>query len=58
MAAALVLPWLNRTVDGGGTRFAEIVDLGNKDIIKFGQKVAWSRIAEVGNPSLNATFAN
>ena len=37
---------------------SEIVGLGNKNIIKFCQKVARSRIDEVGSPSLNFKFAN
>ena len=32
--------------------------LGNKNIIKFCQKVAQGRIDEVGSPSLNFKFAN
>ena len=37
---------------------SEIVGLGNKNIIKFCQKVARGRIDEVGSPSLNFKFAN
>ena len=37
---------------------SEIVGLGNENIIKFCQKVARSRIDEVGSPSQNFKFAN
>ena len=36
----------------------EIVNLGNENIIKFCQKVARSRIDEVGSPSINCKFAD
>ena len=37
---------------------SEIVGLGNENIIKFCQKVARSRIEEVGSPSINFKFVN
>ena len=37
---------------------SEVVGLGNENITKFCQKVARSRIDEVGNPSINFKFAN
>ena len=37
---------------------SEVVGLGNKNIIKFCQKVARSRINEIGSLSLNFKFAN
>ena len=37
---------------------SEIVGLGNENIIKFCQKMARSRIDEIGSPSLNFKVAN